>query len=117
MDKKSGHKPYELAFLLQLPAWIEVEFNATGVESLPPRTLGVYQIVNGNPDKPIRIGQGFVQARLKEHIKENDFRVGSHLGYFPIAKKKDAEVVEHILLMQYKQENGGQLPPGNRITA
>jgi len=117
MDKKSGHKPYEMAFLLQIPGWTEVEFNANGVADLPQRLLGVYQIVNGNPDKPVRIGQGIVQARLKEHVKENDFRAGSHLAYFPVAKKKDAELVEHILLMQYKQENGGQLPPGNRITA
>jgi hypothetical protein len=55
---------------------------------------------------------------MKEHLKSAEHtRVAKRFAYFTMPEKSDAELIEHLLLLRYKQQNGGQLPPGNRITA
>lgn len=52
VDKKSKIKPYQIALLLAEPIWIDVEFTATSAENFPQRLMGVYQVVNSDPEWP-----------------------------------------------------------------
>lgn len=116
IDRKLGLKPYQMAFLLAEPRWTAIEFNALGADGVPSRLSGVYQVLGGD-DKVLRVGQGFIQSRMRENLKIGDLRAARRFLYFPLSNKEDMLLLEHILLQRHKQENGGQLPPGNRITA
>lgn len=108
---------YPLAFMLKLPEWQEVDFSVAGAENLSSRWAGAYRLLMGDR-KIYRYGQGICQSRLKEHLKDSTHaRQVKQFSFFPISEKVDMAYIEHLLLVQYKQINGGQLPPGNRITA
>jgi len=109
--------PYQLAFILQLPDWIESDFSQTAAETVPNRVIGVYALMT-NDRKIYRYGEGVIQTRMKEHLKSAEHtRVAKRFAYFTMPEKSDAELIEYLLLLRYKQQNSGQLPLGNRITA
>jgi len=99
------------------PAWTETDFSQTAAEATSARMMGLYALL-ANDRKVYRYGEGVIQTRMKEHLKSSEHtRTTKRFTYFKLEDKGDAELIEHLLLLQYKQQNNGQLPPGNRITA
>lgn len=82
------------------------------------RLLGVYQIESAD-QRLLRIGEGFIAARVREHLKGNSGWVSQarQVRYFVVCDKEVAEVMERLLLLRHKLRNNGTLPPGNSITA
>ena len=108
---------WQLALMLQLPAWIDIEFSQAAAETVPPRSNGVYMLTTSDR-RVYRYGCGQLQVRMREHLKSSDHtRTARRFCYFPLVERSDALLMEHLFLLRHKQMNNGQLPPGNRITA
>jgi hypothetical protein len=76
------------------------------------RTRGVYINLGGNPVNTARVGEGWVDTRAAVSWRDRDDRViacdlGTHAG-----AKRDAQIVEWLLLEEYRWRMG-RLPRRN----
>ncbi|MBZ0300999.1 MAG: hypothetical protein K8J31_14725 [Anaerolineae bacterium] len=109
------HSAYELALLLEPVPWITVECSMTGCQAVPADLTGVYQLLDGD-QVPLKIGEGLIQARLREHLLDEPLvRLARMLQYYPLPKD-DSRILEKVLLALYEAERGS-LPMFNAIRA
>ena len=108
--------PYALALILESLPWVTLDFSQTGIKAIADPLKGVYQLLDPSGNI-VRIGEGSLAARLREHLKDARLTSGAHsLQYFPLADKEETQLWERVLLAQYEQQTG-QLPLFNRIRA
>lgn len=109
------HPPYELALVLEEPAWQTTALTVTGLQTIAADLAGVYEIL-GADDSVLRVGQGLVADRLQAHLKdEHLMRLGQTVRYMML-DKRDAVIVEKVRLAQHETRYG-KLPPFNAIRA
>lgn len=105
---------FEMALNLEPWSWFETTFDASGAESIPARQVGLYEIMSAD-GRILRIGEGFVQVRCREHLKNGDLiRSGRGLRYLPL-EKTDSVLLEQVALAEYRAKFGA-LPPFNAIS-
>ncbi len=106
----------QLALMLESPAWITESFSMAGCQNIPARIKGVYQLI-GAEHQILRIGEGAIQARIREHLKDERLaRVANEIRYCVLADKEETSTIEKVLIAEYEAEYG-ELPPFNRIRA
>jgi hypothetical protein len=109
------HTVADLVLMLEEPDWSPFDFTMAGCEALPADALGVYEILSHN-DK-LRIGEGIVQARIREHLKNDHLaRAAKTARYVVAADKEESLLIEHVLLSDYEDKKG-VLPQFNRVKA
>ena len=105
----------DLALFLERPDWIPIDFDMASCQAVSEDTLGVYEVLG--PNAELRIGEGNVRLRLKEHLKvEALVRAAKGVRYFQALDKEDSVVLEHLLLSEFEARDGA-LPQYNRIKA
>ena len=115
---RTGIKPaylasgaYQLALVLEEIHWQDAEFNVSGIQLVPEDMMGVYEIL-GTDQVVLRIGEGFLQSRLREHLKDDRLRqVGRRVRYLAV-NKDDAVILEKVLLALHELDHSS-LPPFN----
>ena len=104
--------------MLTEPQWKVVDFTMAGCSLIgdPPALIGTYELL-GSDAIPLRVGEGIVQNRIREHLKDDRMvRAVKRVRYFPLSEKRDAEVMEQVLLARFETRNEA-LPMFNSIRA
>jgi hypothetical protein len=110
-----NHMVADLVLMLEEPDWIPFEFTMAGCQALPADVLGVYEISSHNDI--LRIGEGVVQSRIREHLKNDHLvRAARTARYMVAADKEESILIERVLLSLYEERNGA-LPQFNRVKA
>ena len=106
----------DLVLMLTQPVWTPLEFTLAKLQAIPSDLIGVYQILNES-GKPVKIGQGNVANRLREHLKEERYiRAAKTAQFFPVSLKEDAPIFEQVLIAQHEMVYEA-LPEMHRIRA
>ncbi len=106
----------DLVLMLTQPVWTPIEFTLAKLQTIPGDLIGVYQILNES-GKPVKIGQGSVANRLREHLKEERYiRAAKTAQFFPVSLKEDAPIFEQVLIAQHEMVYEA-LPEMHRIRA
>ena len=108
----------DLVLMLTEPAWKVIDFTMAGCLLLgdTPALIGTYELL-GSDGMPLRIGEGIVQNRIREHLKDDRLvRAVKRVRYFPLSEKRDAELMEQVLLARFETRNEA-LPMFNSIRA
>lgn len=71
------------------------------------RTRGVYINLDGNPVNTARVGEGRLDARAAVSWRERDHRVIARDLGTNSAARRDAQIVESLLLEEYRWRMGG----------
>src|SRR5258708_11219081 len=107
---------YQLALLLQPIDWLVVDFSLAGCLQINPELKGVYQLLSAD-QKVLRIGEGAIQSRIKEHLKDERLaRAAKTLRYLGLADKEETSLMEKILIAHH-EANYRELPQFNAIRA
>jgi len=107
---------FQLALTLQSPEWRTVEFSLTGCQKISPEVKGVYQLLSSDM-KVLRIGEGIVQTRTREHLKDQRIVQSTQLvRYISLEDKEETEIMEKILIAYHEAEHK-HLPEFNSIRA
>ena len=108
----------DLVLMLTEPAWHVVDFTMAGCLLIggTPTLIATYELLGGD-GVPLRVGEGVVQNRIREHLKDDRLvRAVKRVRYFPLSEKRDAEVMEQVLLARFETRNEA-LPMFNSIRA
>jgi hypothetical protein len=104
-----------LALILVDPPWMETAFSMAGCQTLAAEQTGVYQLLSAD-NTVLRIGQGNLQLRLREHLKDDQLVYNTRQVRYLSMEKDDAILMERILLAQHEAALG-ELPAFNPIHA
>lgn len=106
---------YDLALLFEAIPWMSVDCSMAGCQQIPTGATGVYQLL-GSDHAPLKIGEGAVQNRLREHLRDERLvRLARTMQYI-ILPKEDGVILEKVLLALYEDQHQ-VLPPFNAIRA
>ncbi len=107
---------YQLALMLQHPTWVTEDFSQAGLKQIANDVKGIYQLLDST-GSIIRIGEGAVGNRIREHLKDERFAVQvKFVQYLVLSDKDEASVMEKILIAQHETEFG-RLPTFNALRA
>ena len=109
----------DLVLFLTEPSWQQIDFNMSGCQSINMNgtsLIGAYELL-GADNIPLRIGEGNVQNRIREYLKEDRMvRDVKRVRYFPVSEKTDTVLMEQVLLARHETLYG-KLPLYNLIRA
>jgi hypothetical protein len=106
---------YELALLFESIPWKSVECSMAGCQQIPADVTGVYQLLGGD-QMPLKIGEGVVQNRFREHLRDERLVRQARTLQYVVLPKEDSVVLEKVLLALYEAAHQ-TLPPFNTIRA
>ena len=105
----------ELGLKLVDLAWKEKIFSKADIDGISAKLRGVYKLL-GAGGETLRIGEGQIRSRMKEHLKNEALARDVHnLQYIATKDKAEARFIEQVLFHFYQDWNGGDLPPHNAI--